>query len=169
MHEHMGLTTMIDLPTLRAMVAAGASASELLAEVEAQTRERARAHRLPVDWSVSDRGRLFAQSRGFDEWQIEEQAQRFRDHALATGRRQVDWEAAWRNWVTSPYQSVRRLSVQPAAALTPRQERQEETYRVARKVREYAQPNRRADGPAGGGAPDDAADGELPLVKHARS
>jgi hypothetical protein len=25
--------------------------------------------------------------------------ERFRDHALATDRRCVDWDAAWRNWV----------------------------------------------------------------------
>jgi hypothetical protein len=46
----------------------------------------------------------FATERG---WPIEDakaEVQRFRDHALARGRKYKDWSAAWRNWVTSPYQ-----------------------------------------------------------------
>lgn len=33
------------------------------------------------------------------------EAQRFKDSAVAHSRRYADWPAAWRNWVTSPFQS----------------------------------------------------------------
>lgn len=58
---------------------------------------------IPDDF-VADLG--YATRRG---WSIEyatAEAARFRDHALAKGRKCRDWQAAWRNWVTSPYQSV---------------------------------------------------------------
>ncbi len=57
---------------------------------------------MPDDWSPDVR---FAEARGLTEAQIETEAQRFRDHAAAKGRRCANWDAAWRNWVTSPFQT----------------------------------------------------------------
>ena len=46
----------------------------------------------------------FAESKGWPREKAISEAQRFRDHALAKGRKARDWPAAWRNWVTSPFQ-----------------------------------------------------------------
>lgn len=48
----------------------------------------------------------FAKARGWTTEYVSSEFQRFRDHALAKGRKCRDWQAAWRNWVTSPYQPL---------------------------------------------------------------
>jgi hypothetical protein len=47
----------------------------------------------------------FAVSHGWELPKIQSEWQRFRDHSLAKGKRHRDVDAAWRNWVTSPYQN----------------------------------------------------------------
>jgi len=59
---------------------------------------------MPIDFALTDSDVRFAADRGFDEQRIKFEYQRFCDHATANGRRQADWHAAWRTWVTSPYQ-----------------------------------------------------------------
>lgn len=73
---------------------------------ESQKNKKERKISTPMrdDASPSDVDRVFALSKGWDEARIDSEWQRFRDHALANDRRQKDWPAAWRNWVTSPYQ-----------------------------------------------------------------
>lgn len=56
------------------------------------------------DASLSDADRAYALSKGWTAEKAETEFTRFRDHALANGRTARDWRAAWRNWVTSPYQ-----------------------------------------------------------------
>ena len=63
---------------------------------------------MPIDFALTDSDIRFATDKGFDEPRIKLEYQRFCDHATANGRRQADWHAAWRTWVTSPYQSVNR-------------------------------------------------------------
>lgn len=46
----------------------------------------------------------FATKKGWPIEYAKAEALRFHDHALAKGRKCKDWGAAWRNWVTSPYQ-----------------------------------------------------------------
>lgn len=41
----------------------------------------------------------FLRQRAFDEWL------RFKDHSLKKGVTYRNWDAAWRNWVTSPFQA----------------------------------------------------------------
>lgn len=60
--------------------------------------------------SLSDADRAYARSKGWDDQRIAAEFERFRDHALANGRVQKDWPAAWRNWVTSPYQKAARVN-----------------------------------------------------------
>lgn len=62
------------------------------------------ARELPSDFQLTEADRAFARKHGWDEQRIDYQFDRFRDHAAANGRKQVDWHAAWRKWVTSPYQ-----------------------------------------------------------------
>jgi hypothetical protein len=83
--------------------------SETPPDTEAETEQRSslrsdarkRATQLPDDWRVDEQDRAYASQQGWNEQKISEEEERFRDHARASGRRQVDWRAAWRNWVTS--------------------------------------------------------------------
>jgi hypothetical protein len=68
---------------------------------------RSRKTRLPDDWRLDEIGRAYARQNGWDEQKIDAEETRFRDHAKANGRKQIDWPAAWRNWVTSPFQETR--------------------------------------------------------------
>lgn len=83
--------------------------SQALKQPQPQPQKRAspstaRKGDLPVDFELSEADRRFAFDRGWDDHKLRAELQRFRDHASATGRKQADWHAAWRNWVTSPYQ-----------------------------------------------------------------
>lgn len=62
-----------------------------------------RATPLPEDFSVTDDMTNWALAKKFTFAQIEEETERFQNHAIATGRTQVDWTRAWMNWLTSPY------------------------------------------------------------------
>ena len=62
-----------------------------------------RKSRIPVDAILSDRQRLMAAEKGMSEAEAEAQFLRFRDWAVAKGQSYVDWDAAWRNWITSPH------------------------------------------------------------------
>lgn len=50
---------------------------------------------IPADWSPSEADRARAVEQGVD---VEREVQTFRDHALAHGRRLVDWNAGFRTW-----------------------------------------------------------------------
>lgn len=60
---------------------------------------------IPRDWQVSEEGRTHAFSQGWDESRLCSEVLRFVDHARSHARRSADWNAAWRSWVTSPYQN----------------------------------------------------------------
>jgi len=68
---------------------------------------RKRKTQLPDDWRLDEIGRAYARQNGWDDQKIYAEETRFRDHAKANGRKQIDWPAAWRNWVTSPFQETR--------------------------------------------------------------
>lgn len=59
---------------------------------------------LPADWQPNGSGFKAAEAQGWSFEKTNQEIQRFKDHAQANNRRQADWNAAWRNWVTSPYQ-----------------------------------------------------------------
>ena len=58
------------------------------------------ARALPDDWEPNEKHVELARIRQLD---LEQQATRFRDHAQANDRRQVDWDAAFRQWLNSPF------------------------------------------------------------------
>jgi uncharacterized protein YdaU (DUF1376 family) len=59
---------------------------------------------LPTTWQLDEQDAAYAQSKGWLPDRITAEAERFRDHALTKGRTAKNWHAAWRNWVTSPFQ-----------------------------------------------------------------
>jgi hypothetical protein len=65
---------------------------------------------LPADFSPDID---FAAYKGFPREKAVEEAQRFRDYALAHDKKYRDWDAAWRNWLTSPYQEKGKSNGKP--------------------------------------------------------
>jgi hypothetical protein len=59
--------------------------------------------RIPPDAILSDRHREIAAAKGLTDAEAEAQFLRFRDWARAKGQAYLDWDAAWRNWITSPH------------------------------------------------------------------
>ncbi len=70
---------------------------------------------------------------------LEEQWERFVNHALANGRQQVDWRRAFMGWLTSPYQRQPRGGPTPedTHGLTPKE------YRTMRNAQELIEESTR--------------------------
>jgi uncharacterized protein YdaU (DUF1376 family) len=58
---------------------------------------------IPPDALISEPMRAAAEERGLSDAEAEAQFKRFRDWAVAKGQVYADWDAAWRNWLTSPH------------------------------------------------------------------
>lgn len=67
---------------------------------------------LPDDFSLTDDRRAYAISKGFADGRIGVEFERFVNHAVATDRRQVDWDRSWQNWVLG---DIQRNGAAPAA------------------------------------------------------
>lgn len=65
-------------------------------ERTSSTRKRAK-HALPDDWKPNTKHQDYANENGVD---LSSEAFRFRNHAHANDRRQVDWDAAFRMWLS---------------------------------------------------------------------
>jgi hypothetical protein len=63
---------------------------------EKKEQKKKRATRLPTDWQPNDIHRQLAKKEGVN---TDREADNFRDHATATARTQVDWDAAFRTWL----------------------------------------------------------------------
>jgi hypothetical protein len=55
-----------------------------------------RATGLPLDWTPNPNCIAYAQTRGVD---VNHEADQFRNHAAANGRKQLDWHASFRTWL----------------------------------------------------------------------
>lgn len=65
-------------------------------------KESKRGTRIASDWTPSDSELAFAKAEGFSDWEIQREAQKFRDYWTAcAGAKGVklDWAATWRQWV----------------------------------------------------------------------
>lgn len=118
---------------------------------------RLRAHPLPANFALTEADRQVARSEGWTEAKIDSELQRFKDHAAANGRKQVDWRAAWRNWVRSPFQNAPRAGPtngHGAAGPRPgsREDRQERLANVLQAIdprtRPHANDGRSGESPA---------------------
>ena len=54
---------------------------------------------IPENWVPSDRNIADAETRQFSAKEIEDEADRFRNHHIARDTRFRDWDAAWRTWL----------------------------------------------------------------------
>jgi hypothetical protein len=71
---------------------------------------------LPPDWVPSDRNITDAEARQFSAMEIQDEADRFRNHHIAKGSRFRDWDAAWRTWLGNARKYGSRGSVAFGAA-----------------------------------------------------
>lgn len=126
---------------------------------------RKRGEPIPPAWVPTEKGRDFARSKGFDIDKILSEGQRFRDHSLAKGLLHKDIEAAWRNWVTSPYQARTSMTNGTAPRPGSKEDNRERSALAYRRLSDYV--DSRTDDAGAGGSPREANAGLLPFVKPA--
>lgn len=130
-----------------------------------------RRHALPDDFALNEADIASTREVGWSDAKIASELVRFRNHAHANGRLQVDWHAAWRNWVNSPFQQTGPPRVNGHAAAAPRpgsrEDRAERTANALAQLRRQAGFNTDESG-RGGPACDDLV-GFLPIPKPAGS
>jgi uncharacterized protein YdaU (DUF1376 family) len=123
-------------------------------DIEKPKKASLSASALPTKWQLDEQDADYARSKGWPSDRITAEAERFRDHAQSKGRMAKNWHAAWRNWVTSPFQHANGSS---RAAVSPRpgsrEDQQEKTANAYAKFCEHFAPG--ADEPRTGG--DDGA------------
>lgn len=71
----------------------------LFGEVTPKPKRRRPECELPQGWVPNERNISDAQDKGFSAKDIEDEADRFRNHHAAKGSRFRDWNAAWRTWI----------------------------------------------------------------------
>lgn len=55
----------------------------------------------PAPSRISDKAIAWARSKNISDADIEREAEKFLNSATANGRRYLDWDAAWRTWITN--------------------------------------------------------------------
>jgi len=94
-----------DATLIRDLILAGVSAdlvSRVAAAMSGTPRKQTTA--LADHWEPAESDVEALRELGWRTTDIETELYRFRDHARSNGRRQVDWDAAFRNWMRSGYQ-----------------------------------------------------------------
>ncbi len=80
----------------------------------AEAKSRRRASRpLPESWTPPDDAYEFGARLGLTSQRVELETAKFRNHATANDRRQVDWTASWRNWLLRTDSGQRRQQYAP--------------------------------------------------------
>lgn len=95
---------------------------------------RKRGEPIRADWVPSERNRADARAKGLSETRIDAESERFRDHSLAKGVLHKNLDAAWRNWITSPYQQA-KPNGQPRPG--SKEDMRERTHNAVQKLTEY--------------------------------
>lgn len=73
-------------------------------DLKKESKRQNRGTRISSDWTLTDAERSFAKQEGFSDWEIQREAQKFRDYWTAcAGSKGVklDWVATWRQWIRS--------------------------------------------------------------------
>ena len=119
---------------------------------------------IPSDLVMSEANLAFAKSKGLSDEGARAQFERFRDHFLASGARKRDWDAVWRNWVTSPYQQTRQSNGHHHAPRPgSKEDQRERTAEAYRQLSDYVDAH--ADESRRGRKPRPADAGFLPFAK----
>ncbi len=87
------------------------------ASISKDSKKDKRGTRIDVGWTPSAAERAFGKQEGFSEFEIDREAQKFRDYWTAcAGAKGVklDWSATWRQWIRN---SADRLGKRPAAVI----------------------------------------------------
>lgn len=65
---------------------------------------KGRKHPLPADFALTEARAKYPLQKGWSIARVHAEFERFCNHFWKTGTAYKDWDAAWRNWVTSPHQ-----------------------------------------------------------------
>ena len=69
----------------------------------ARKKKKPRATQLPEGWRPKPLSKNLKEKLNLTQKEYQHEFSQFTDHAAAKGRKQVDWDAAWRQWLQSPY------------------------------------------------------------------
>lgn len=72
-----------------------------LADQPPPKKPKKRACQIPENWVPNEKNIAHALSKNFTEQEIKDEADRFRDHKLQNATTHVDWDAAWRTWISN--------------------------------------------------------------------
>jgi hypothetical protein len=88
-------------------------------DIKKDSKRQNRGARIASDWTPSDAERSFAKQEGFSDWEIQREAQKFRDYWMAcAGSKGVklDWSATWRQWIRSGADRAGKTPLPPIPA-----------------------------------------------------
>jgi hypothetical protein len=99
--------TLAERETERSRNAGGTNENKDARKVKTETNvsvtRRTAKTRIPPEAIISEQMRAAAIERGLSDAEAEAQFAKFRDWAVAKGQVYADWNAAWRNWITSEF------------------------------------------------------------------
>jgi hypothetical protein len=104
---------------------------------------------VPAEWVLTDKRAAYAADKGWTPERSKTEFQRFKDRAASKGITYRDVDAAWRNWVTSPYQNGAANGHTHAPRPGSRQDREERTHAAMRQLDEFANGKAANDGGEG--------------------
>ena len=93
-----------------------------------------RANVLPADFELNEADLNCAKEAGWDGKRVRDELVRFKDHAAAKGRKQVDWHASFRQWIRSPYQRAGPVNGERVPRPGSREDTRERTVNALRKL-----------------------------------
>ena len=94
-------------PHARARGSSSSSSSSLQKKAPSEPKKKARAIALPGEWKPNEKHLEIALAEGRD---LDRSVEIFRDHALANGRTQLDWDRAFNNWLRNRYDDGSRTN-----------------------------------------------------------
>ncbi|KAF0675094.1 helix-turn-helix domain-containing protein [Profundibacterium mesophilum] len=71
--------------------------------VPSPSKQKSRKSSIPANAVISDEMREIAEAEKISQEEAAAQFDRFRDYAVANGKTYANWNAAWRNWLRSPF------------------------------------------------------------------
>ena len=101
--------------------------SENFVSADKPPQKTKRAAKLSADFVVDEQMRAWAEREHFTDAELDRETPKFIDHFTANGKPQIDWAAAWRNWMRRSREYAPRPS--PVNGSGPRLTPQETAWR----------------------------------------
>lgn len=75
-----------------------------------------RKSQIAKDWAPSERNIQDARKQDFTDQEIQDEADKFRNYCEAHAKQYINWDAAWRQWVSSSFCSSGKVAIRKNAA-----------------------------------------------------